>query len=412
MKASRRTTEYVIYFLFWGAMFLSPLWAYKLKSSGSVEWDDVFNFWLYLLPALILFFVNNNLLMPFLLYKKRGLHYLLYLVCIIVLVYFGFVFVASAMGRDEFGPHRREHKHFPPGSERAKPPHKKGPPKLVYIKLPETQYSLHDVFVDNEPYRVRVGPRAGEAGGVLRRALSHHESVLILLIAFTLIFNISVRLFFLALRDDDRIKELEKQKLHTELDYLKYQINPHFFMNTLNNINALIDIDKEKAQRALIELSRMMRHILYDASSLLVPLAKEVEFIESYVGLMRLRYTKALRVKCDLPTTEVNCFVPSLLFVPFVENAFKHGVSYNGKSNIEISVSVCDGCVMLSCVNDCVANAGAGKKDAYSGIGIDNVRKRLSLIYGDEYSLEIKRDKKRFSVTLKLPACYDKMYIG
>ncbi len=408
MKISKRTTEYSIYFLFWGALFLSPFWGINLNSPlETVDWEQVFKFWTYLIPALILFFINNNLLMPFLLYKKGGLHYLLYLICIIVLVYFGFVFVTSTMGDGGHHPPKHHHKelHWAEGKDHHMQVE-------AYVKLYDTQLTVHDFFCDNVVHKVTKSPPGRFKEKPLPYAMVHPDSVQILLIVFTLIFNICVRLFFLTTRTDEHLRELEKQNLQTELNFLKYQINPHFFMNTLNNIHALIDIDKEKAQESVIGLSKMMRHILYDASASFVQLSKEIEFLGSYVELMRLRYTKALKVRCSFPEQTDGYYVPSLLFVSFVENAFKHGVAYNGKSNIDIRMWVDGERICFSCENSCVAGNSSVRENSYSGIGIENVRKRLSLMYGEEYSLEIKRDKKTFSVTLKIPVQNDKMYFG
>ncbi len=409
MKISRRTTEYIIYFLFWGALFLSPFWGINLLKTPleTLDWDRIFKFWVYLSPALILFFINNNLLMPFLLYKKGGLHYLLHLICTIALVYLGSVFVTSMIKSEGRRSHPREMHNAPKG---GRP--RKGPAVDVYAKYYNVQLTVHDFFSENYHYKIKKNRPPKDREKSLPYALVHPDSVQILLIVFTLIFNICVRLFFLTLRSDEHLKELEKQKLRTELNFLKYQINPHFFMNTLNNIHALIDIDKEKAQESLIELSKMMRHVLYEASVSFMSLSKEIEFLNSYVELMRLRYTKALKVECSFPQYSDEYFVPSLLFVSFVENAFKHGVAYNGKSDIKIDLSVNDGLIRFSCANSCVKAAKGKEKSSYSGIGIENARKRLSLIYGEDYSLEIKRDKKSFCVTLKIPVQNDKMYIG
>lgn len=409
MNKSRRTTEYLIYFLFWGAVILSPFWGLNITSSA-VDWDHMLKFWAYLLPAFVLFFINNNILMPFFLYKKGGLHYVLYLICIIVLVYYAFLIVTSTFDV----PAQRVppmYKHEFSFNEGDVMPPRRGPHMLAYPKYEHVQQTVHDVMCDNVCYTISKRPPKRD-DFVYPEVLIHPNSVQILLIVFTLIFNISVRLFFLTLRKDDHLDELEKQKLRTELDYLKYQINPHFFMNTLNNIHALIDIDKEKAQNSLIELSKMMRHVLYDASSSFVPLAKEVEFLNSYIDLMRLRYTDSLKIDCSFPDNVAGYEMPSLLFVSFVENAFKHGVSYNGNSFVNVNLSVDDNYISFYCANSCNALNNSESRSTHSGIGIDNVKKRLSLIYGDGYNLEIIKDSKEFCVMLKIPVLNDKMYIG
>ena len=410
MYKSRVAIEYVIYLLFWGALFLSPFWGFILTGSGSVvEWDNVFKFWIYLLPALILFYVNNNLLMPFLLMnKKRERHYLLYLICIIALAYLGSLIVTSTRNDAIFPPHKRSARMMDHPDGRM--PHRQAPRMPVYAIYTPAQPSIHSFFIDNASYEVKLSPPA--RGRNIPYVFLHPDNVQILLIVFVLAFNICVRLFFLTLRNDEHLREVEKEKLRTELDYLKYQINPHFFMNTLNNIHALIDIDSVKAQEAVIGLSKMMRHVLYDAHSAFVSLEKEIEFLNSYVELMRLRYTQALNIKTSFPPDIEGYSVPSLLFVSFLENAFKHGVSYNKESVISVGISIEKGYICFNCFNSCAKVAGAENSNPTQqmGIGIDNVRKRLSLIYGEAHSLEIEKKKSSFNVILKIPVQYDKVY--
>lgn len=410
MYKSRVAIEYVIYLLFWGALFLSPFWGFILTGSGSVvEWDNVFKFWIYLLPALILFYVNNNLLMPFLLMnKKRERHYLLYLICIIALAYLGSLIVTSTRNDAIFPPHKRSARMMDHPDGRM--PHRQAPRMPVYAIYTPAQPSIHSFFFDNTSYNIKMSPPS--RGRNLPFAFLHPDSVQILLIVFVLAFNICVRLFFLTLRNDEHLREVEKEKLRTELDYLKYQINPHFFMNTLNNIHALIDIDSVKAQEAVIGLSKMMRHVLYDSHSAFVSLEKEIEFLNSYVELMRLRYTQALNIKTSFPPDIEGYSVPSLLFVSFLENAFKHGVSYNKESVISVGISIENGFICFNCFNSCAKVAGAENSNPTQqmGIGIDNVRKRLSLMYGEAYSFEIEKKKSSFNVVLKIPVQYDKVY--
>ena len=346
--------------------------------------------------------------MPFLLMnKKRERHYLLYLICIIALVYFGSLIVTSTRDVGNVPSHKRTARmmHRPGG----RMPHREAPRMQVYATYIEAQQTIHSFFVENDAYSVKLSPPSRDKN--MPYAFLHPDNVQILLIVFVLAFNICVRLFFLTLRSDEHLREVEKEKLRTELDYLKYQINPHFFMNTLNNIHALIDIDSVKAQEAVIGLSKMMRHVLYDAHSAFVPLEKEIEFLNSYTELMRLRYTAALKVTTSFPPDVEGCFVPSLLFVSFLENAFKHGVAYNKESSISVSIVIDDNKICFNCFNSCVGS-DAAKSDTQSngGIGIDNVRKRLSLIYGEVYSLEIEKKKSSFNVILKIPMHYDKVY--
>lgn len=195
-------------------------------------------------------------------------------------------------------------------------------------------------------------------------------------------------------RSRNRLLVLEKEKLAVELNYLKYQINPHFFMNTLNNIHALIDIDKEQAQRTIVNLSHLMRYVLYESSEKFVPLGKEMEFIRLYISLMELRYSNTIEIKMDVQENTDGINIPPLILICFVENAFKHGISNSHNSFISIDVHTDHSGKLLNfkCRNSYYDFKSI---DELHGIGIENARKRLDLIYGSRYSLTIKEEKDR-----------------
>ena len=186
--------------------------------------------------------------------------------------------------------------------------------------------------------------------------------------------------------------------LEQQLEYLKYQINPHFLMNTLNNIHALIDIDPEEAKTTIVELSKMLRFMLYEGAKQKVPLERELAFVQHYITLMKLRYTDRVAINLNLPKNVPNSEVPPLVFITFVENAFKHGVSYQQQSFIDISVSIEDNKLHFSCRNSRIAQ----DEDKHGGVGLQNVRKRLDLIYGKHYQLDIKDEADAYSVDLTL----------
>jgi Putative regulator of cell autolysis len=209
--------------------------------------------------------------------------------------------------------------------------------------------------------------------------------------------NVLIKLQFRSVKKLHRLKELEKQHVETELAYLKSQINPHFFMNTLNNIHALINVDSNKAKETVIELSKLMRYLLYESSQPTIPLSKEINFLAHFVELMKLRYTDEVEIVMELPEeVPTSIDVPPLLFLPFLENAFKHGVSYRRKSYIHFSLKV-EG-QNLVCVVKNSNNARIG--DKLSGIGLENVRKRLQLLYEDRYSLNVSTTEEEFAVVL------------
>lgn len=129
----------------------------------------------------------------------------------------------------------------------------------------------------------------------------------------------AIKFLFKSIRDDHRMKSLEKQTSEVELVYLKHQINLHFFMNTLNNIHTLIDIDKEKAQKTVLELSKIMRYVLYDASLPFVSLDKEIHFLSNYIELMKIRYTEHVDIRISLPAEIPNTQISPLLFTSFLK---------------------------------------------------------------------------------------------
>ncbi|MDD2475818.1 MAG: histidine kinase [Dysgonamonadaceae bacterium] len=180
-------------------------------------------------------------------------------------------------------------------------------------------------------------------------------------------------------------KELEKAKTEAELKNLKSQINPHFLLNTLNNIYALIEFNPPKAQMAVEELSKLLRHILYDNNENFVPLVSEMKFINNYIELMRIRLSKnvTLTTVTDVPLGSSLLIAP-LIYISLIENAFKHGISGNKKSFIDIQLHERpNGVVEFICKNSYFPKSEADKSG--SGIGLSQVKKRLELLYPNRY---------------------------
>ena len=189
--------------------------------------------------------------------------------------------------------------------------------------------------------------------------------------------NLGIKGYFRSRDDRKRLAELEHENLEQQLEYLRYQINPHFFMNTLNNIHALVDIDPEKAKETIVELSKMMRFVLYEGNKQGVPLSREMDFIRHYVTLMQLRYTDKVRITLDLPAEVPDRQIPPLILITFIENAFKHGISYQHESFIEVKVAVEGESLHFTCRNSKAESSNEEK----GGVGLANVRKRLNLLY-------------------------------
>lgn len=177
-----------------------------------------------------------------------------------------------------------------------------------------------------------------------------------------------------------RMQQLEKENTAAELLQLKSQLNPHFLFNSLNNIYALIAFNQEKAQFAVHSLSEMLRYQLYEASREKIPLIKEMEFVEGYCNLMKLRLPKNVTVTLDMPENDLGITIPPLLFISVVENAFKHGVNPKEHSFIEIKIEIeSENAVICSVRNSSFPKTTEDKSG--SGIGLENLRKRLSMLY-------------------------------
>ncbi|PTQ98210.1 histidine kinase [Mucilaginibacter yixingensis] len=189
--------------------------------------------------------------------------------------------------------------------------------------------------------------------------------------------------------DQQLRRELEQQKTISELSFLKAQINPHFFFNTLNNIYALTAVDAQSSGKAIHKLSRMMRYLLYETEHQSTLLSKEIGFISDYIELMQLRLSDKVSLLFDTPARLNDVELAPMLFLPLVENAFKHGVSSLQPSNIHISIKQDQSLLILKVRNTLFADLPSGRTTESSGIGLANTRRRLDLLYPERYRLEV-----------------------
>ncbi|QIA07677.1 sensor histidine kinase [Draconibacterium halophilum] len=215
-------------------------------------------------------------------------------------------------------------------------------------------------------------------------------------------FSIGLRAIEQYTASEKRQKELEKEKLNSELAFLKNQVSPHFFFNTLNNIYSMVAINTDDAQASILKLSKLMRYLLYESEHGVTKLSDEIEFMRNYIDLMQLRVSQKVDIQIDLPSKQNDLKIPPLLFIPFIENAFKHGISYREKSFIKVKMKTSDNKVFFSCENS-VAKEKAEKRDEnHSGIGLENVKKRLNLLFAGKYDLNIDSTPEIFSVKLEI----------
>lgn len=364
--------ETLVYLAFWVIVFLAPIISLhmRMQSNRSMpfDWDEVGHAWEVLAIAMGMYFVHNHFIAPLIIYQRRKV---LYFAASTFLLFF--YLLVMYLARPAEVPKRFRSPHGGPRKECCV---KAGCPKHpVYPRHEEPEFM--------QPLPI-MGP------GELMAAIC-----VVLLMGM----NLGVKYYFKEKQDAEERQELDKKNLEQRLQYLRYQVNPHFFMNTLNNIHALVDIDPEKAKTTIVELSKMMRYILYEGSNRLIPVQREMQFLNNYVLLMRLRYPDKVAITFDAPSAVPDLLLPPLLLIIFVENAFKHGISYCNDSFINISFRIEGGRLVFKCRNSKDMNRNCEK----GGLGLVNVRKRLDLLFAQNYRLDITDGADVYEVTLSLP---------
>ncbi len=201
--------------------------------------------------------------------------------------------------------------------------------------------------------------------------------------------------------ESERKAELEKQSLKVELEMLRSQLNHHFLFNTLNNIDALIFKDPQKASDALISLSSILRYMLYDTNNEKVPLENEIHNIHNIIHLEQLRVTTPGYTQIRVDGSAALAMVPPLLFVSFVENAYKHSKFIEKLPVIEIHFMVQDQKLLFTCINTMDAKTNDAKRPG--NLGLLNIRRRLELIYGEKCELDVNSSDTEFKVYLEIP---------
>ncbi|WP_372752493.1 sensor histidine kinase [Labilibaculum sp.] len=221
---------------------------------------------------------------------------------------------------------------------------------------------------------------------------------------YLLVLGASLGAAIIKRQNQNEKEQQERDKAHqdTELAFLKNQISPHFFFNALNNIYALIAIDGDKAQKSVEKLSGLMRYLIYESDIKLIELNKEFDFTRNYIELMRQRLNSKVSLDVDIQENVANVTIPPLLFIPFIENTFKHGVSYREKSFIKISLKTEKDKLRFNCENS-ISQHNSKEQNKKGGLGIKNVKKRLDLMYGDKAQLKMDIQNNTFIVELVIP---------
>ena len=195
------------------------------------------------------------------------------------------------------------------------------------------------------------------------------------------------------------LQKMRQNQLDTEIKYLKYQVQPHFLFNTLNNIYALIDSSPEKAKASIHSMSKMMRYVLHDTSTSKVPLVKEIEFLKRYIDLMQLRVSSNVVLEKNFPIINQPIQIAPLLLISFIENAFKHGIDAVQPSFIKIELTIDNDWLRYAVMNSSFPEK---EKVTDSGIGLENLKKRLELLYPNRFELITKEINNQYIATLML----------
>lgn len=397
--------ETVIYLVLWGLLFMAPIMSLYIRTTNDTSltfnWDEVLMVWREYGVFFAVFLVHNYLLAPLLVHKQQKLIY--------------FSIVIALVGAFTFYQCQDRPKHHAPRIEKMERPelneHPSRQERPELMEGPENPE--HPQFAGDgahRPHDPRHFRRDDHRPPVI---LSQHDVITVIILILMLGMNLGVKLYFKQKADQRQLTELEHKNLEQQLEYLKYQLNPHFLMNTLNNIHALVDIDGEGAKEAIIQLSKILRYVLYETNNKRVSINKELEFMQNYTDLMRMRYGKKLQftdTSCQLvtPGTDQPQMIPPLLFISFVENAFKHGVSYQQPSFIEITGKCYKdkqehNRLLWSCRNSKHQKQQQTTVPQQGGVGMANVRQRLDIIFGNNYTLNVNETDNTYEVTLDIP---------
>jgi len=337
----RNKSELIIMSFVLLVLFVMPV--IFTRVGNQISWTHVFKIWLDQCLLIPLFAINHWILVPNFMLKKKPVTY--------------FIVVLTLIFTFSIGYKLTENKVFNSKQNKEQRPENKPAPIPPYAQL--LMYSLLIVGVDT--------------GLLFSKKWYENE---------------------------ENKHLLETKNAEIQLDMLRNQVSPHFFMNTLNNIYALIDCDTPKAKVAVMKLSKLMRYMLYENEHGKVKISKEMEFIKSYIDLMKLRYADEVLIQIHCPEELNELEIPPMLFICYIENAFKHGISYQHESFITIQMEKVEGILHFRVTN---SKQPESEKNAVGGFGLINNESRLKLLYTDNYTLNITSTDTIFNVLLEIP---------
>ena len=343
-----------LHVLLWVIVFIFPI--YISRAFWFTETRQLWHFYNIAIAYGLLFYISYLYLIPNFYFKNKRLQFFLIVISLVTVLYFVIVFISDHLLAD-----------------------------------PERDRRIEEVMRKlNEDHEFKRPPME-----IFRLVNYCFTSVMI--VGFAMGLGFMER----HLDDEKKRKELEKEKLHSELAFLKNQISPHFFFNTLNNIYSLTTIDTPAAQESILKLSKLMRYLLYESEHGETLVSHEIDFMTNYIALMKLRLSQRVDLKVSFPTEFNDFSFPPLLFIPFIENAFKHGINHRESSFIDIRLSIEKIKIIFSAENS-IGKGNQPSDKEHSGIGLENVRKRLALIFPGMHKLDISQTDQSYKVNVEI----------
>jgi two-component system, LytTR family, sensor kinase len=377
------TVQVIIHIAAWACFLLLPLVFYPRPREHESTFfpEHYFTTQLFVNYAIIIafYYLNTFVFIPKLLDTKKFLAYTLLILAL--LIFYGSV---PRIYHAVFGP-------SPYYSNLSAGASQPGPTVLPGSDLSSTPDPAANPGATRLPGKLRPRPRP---------PLLSPGNLVIFLMVFVL--STGIKVINQWLKSEQRAKEIANEKLHAELSFLKAQINPHFLFNTLNNIYALASAQSDQTAPAVMKLSSIMRYVLTEARNDLVPLEKEILFTTHYIELQKMRLTDKTKIEFVINGDPLGREIAPLLLLPFVENAFKYGVSTRECSPINILLDIKGESLFFSVSNHKHFNTALRMADN-TGIGINNTRRRLDLLYPGRYELIINDKTNEFTVHLNIP---------
>lgn len=233
------------------------------------------------------------------------------------------------------------------------------------------------------------------------KGVAFHSFKALFPVLFVIAVSTGYALVMYMLEGEKVVREERQERLQSELSFLRSQISPHFIFNILNSIVYLIRSKSPLAEPVTIKLSELMRYMLYESGDAQIPLEKEVSYLENYVELQKIRFEEDVEIRVDIEGESGGQLIEPMLLIPFVENAFKHGVGLVANPEIDIDLKFNEKEMTFKVRNKITPETQADK-DNSSGIGLQNVRRRLELLYPESHRLELNRSGEWFEVDLWL----------